>query len=77
MLAQMQDQRPPRHLHIDRRIRLEAVLPVEHKAQKALIEFARLLHRKMRKTGTAGLKARVIEAFPIGAAFVNEAGEGL
>ena len=42
MLAQVQDQVAARHLAIERRVVVKAVIPIDLEAEKALVEFVGL-----------------------------------
>ena len=42
MLAQVQDQVAARHLAVERRVVVKAVIPIDLEAEKALIEFVGL-----------------------------------
>jgi len=53
MFAQIYRKPAARHLHEDRRIGLEAMLPLDFEAEKIEIELARFSSEKMRKMGTA------------------------
>jgi hypothetical protein len=52
VLAKMQLECTARDLQIERRVRIEAMLPVEIETEKAEVEILRLSRSNIRKTGT-------------------------
>ena len=65
MLAQVQHQVAARHLPVERRVVVEAVIPINLEAEKALIELVGLATSKMRKIGTTLVNSMVIGSLPL------------